>query len=560
MRPVYLRLQVFVLGLLALGFGIVLNGSLPASAVSHPSVAVEIPRTDTPVVLDGVVESSIQLHDRIIVGGDFTRVQLRTGEILDRVNIFAFDINTGELIEDFDPVLNGEVRTMIANPEDDSFYLGGRFTQIDGQFRQRLAKIGYDGTVDDTFRPKVSATVTSIDLHGGVVYAGGSFAFVNDEPHAQLGAVDATTGASIAGFDIAVQGPLGQNGNGSVLHVEVHPDGSTLFVAANAQTFVDANGSHDRFGIAFIDLDTFQVTPWRTQWYEFAHLRCNTGDLQLEGAALSLDGSQIVLTERGHYRCDKIISFDTADDGVNDPKWITAAHDSIFSAKFTNNAVYVGGHFCYLRAWGSVPTSEASTFAWPNKPQGCDLDAGNEDVDEFIARQQVAALDIETGEPLDWNPRSNAFTAVFDIQAIDRGILLGQDSNRINDLLTGRHAFLDFGGTTPVFEPPVVPVQACAAATTADGVQLNWLATDDRTQVRRDGGWLATVTGQDSYVDSEGTNANTYVLRVRESNGTVDYPCTFDEEPAPEPEPVPGADLELLEFVAALHGDNFQLM
>ena len=104
---------------------VIASGSTPASAgVEHPSVATEDPRDDTPIVLDGTVFSSIQLHDRIIVAGEFTRVQtVRNGPIVNRTNLFAYDINTGAIIDDFVPALNGRVRVLEASPDEDAFYL-----------------------------------------------------------------------------------------------------------------------------------------------------------------------------------------------------------------------------------------------------------------------------------------------------------------------------------------------------------------------------------------------------------------------------------------------------
>ena len=146
------NLHILVLATLSVLAGalVVSYNPAPASAtVVHPSVATETPRRDTPIVLDGIVYSSIQLQDRVIVAGDFTQVQVeRNGPIVERNNLFAYDINSGELIEDFAPAVNNRIRSLVADPDGGAFYLGGTFTQIDGQFRTRVAKVGYDGTLD----------------------------------------------------------------------------------------------------------------------------------------------------------------------------------------------------------------------------------------------------------------------------------------------------------------------------------------------------------------------------------------------------------------------------
>ena len=59
------------------------------------------------------------------------------------------------------------------------------------------------------------------------------------------------------------------------------------------------------------------------------------------------------------------------------------------------------------------------------------------------------------------------------------------------------------------------------------GAVLNWIATDDRTQVRRDGRRLDVATRESTYTDPAGTAANSYLLRIRVGGqDTVDFPCT----------------------------------
>ena len=561
MRHFHIRATFIAVVLFGAGFGLLLTATRFAQAnVNHDAVAVENPRTDTPIVLDGTVLASVQLHDRVIVAGEFTRVQtVRNGPIVDRVNLYAYDINTGELIDDFAPVLNGGVQALISSPEDDSFYAGGTFTQVDGQFRGRLAKIHYDGTLDTAFRPSVSAEVRTLDEDAGVVYLGGSFQTINGEPHGQIGAVDATTGATIDGFDLSVTGGLGRGGVSGVRSVIVHPTEDLLLVVSNGQTVTDTAGDHDRYGVAFVDLDTFLVTPWRTQWYEIAHTRCSASSLQLQEAALSPDGSTFAIAEKGNFGCDKIVSFDTIDNGVNDPKWVTAAHDSVFSVEITNNAVYAGGHFCFLEAHGPLTADDAANFDWYPKPEDCDIDSGNQDIDNFSARQQIAALDPANGAILDWNPRTNAQVAVFDIEAIDRGLLIGQDANQVNDVETGRHAFLDFGGTTPVFALPAEPVLECTAEIVGGNVVLEWSENTAGTEViRRNGAWIASVTNieERSLTTPLNDADDEYVLRLFESGNVTDVPCT-DITPEAEPEPLPGPGQN--ECFASLDGDSVNL-
>ncbi len=500
-----------------------------AAEVFHPSLAPESPRRDVPIVLDGTVWSTIQLQDRVILAGEFTQVEsTRNGPVVTRSNMAAYDINTGELIADFAPQVNGEVFEMVASDDGDAVFIGGAFTQVDGEWRVRLAKIGYDGSLDPTFRAEANAKVLALDAHDGVLYLGGSFTEVNAASHDRIGAVDADTGQTITTFDLRVQGDVGKANTRAVKALDVHPDGDRLLVVFNGQQLVDRNGPReDNHGAAFVRLSDYTVTDWQTDWFRLAYPRCSQGAMQLRDGEFSPDGSMFVIVEKGNWTCDKAIAFDTADDGTNDPKWVTAMHDSTFSVAVTNNAVYVGGHFCFVTPHGPIDADAAPNYPWVSKPEGCET-GGNTTIGEFVARYQIAALDPQTGAPLDWDPRSNAQEAVFHIEAIDRGLLIGQDQDRLNTIRTGHHAFLDFGGVTPPFEPPTEPTADCQATVLADGtVNLEWNALDDVDSwtIRRNDSWVAN-TPATTFSEAPGAGSFEYVIRYRQNGTRTDATCS----------------------------------
>lgn len=517
---------------LALGASVVLiTAGIDSASAQNGQVAPEAPRRDVPIVLDGVVYKSVQLHDRVIVAGEFTQVQAtRGGAVVNRSNIFAYDINTGELIDDFTPNVNKGIFAMIADPANDALYIGGTFTQVDGEFRVRVAKLDYDGSLDGSFNPDVSAKVQALELAGNVVFVGGNFSQVNGQGHDRIAAVNASTGNTVTDFQLQVRGDLGRADTRSVKALDLHPDGERLLVAFNGASLIDADGvSHDRFGVAFIDVDDYSVLPWRTEWFENSYQRCSSGALQLRDAELSPDGSTFALVEKGNWTCDKIVAFDTFDDGDNSPKWVTAAHDSVFSVAITDTAVYAGGHFCFVTAHGPIDSDDAPSYPWGPKPEEC-VAGGNDSIDEFTARYQIAALNPADGEPLDWNPGTNVQEAVFDIEAIDRGLLLGLDRDRVNTILTGRHAFLDFGGTTPPFIAPVAPpapvLECTATARPVQGVELEWTEAQGTStpSVRRNGAWIASTTDT-SYFDQPGAGSHEYVIRYRVDGVPTDVSC-----------------------------------
>ena len=96
---------VTVLALFAVSF----MGIAPVGAAEHGQLVGERPRRDVPVVLDGDVRAHALIGDRIFVGGDFQQVQRPDGTTITQPNIFAYNINTGLLDENFRPVVNNGV-------------------------------------------------------------------------------------------------------------------------------------------------------------------------------------------------------------------------------------------------------------------------------------------------------------------------------------------------------------------------------------------------------------------------------------------------------------------
>ena len=314
-------------------FGSVLVASTIRGAASDEPAAgsvlvAQTPRADTPIVLDGRVNANVQFGGLIVLGGEFTLVQTNAGTVLDRPNLVAYDIETGAVVESFDPVIDGEIFALEAADDGSGLFVGGTFNTVDGAEHRKLVKLTATGEVDPSFVVSVDARVQTIDDDGRRVYFGGSFSAVNGETRLQLAAVDIGTGA-LSTLRADVTESLGFNGGGSVRAVDVHPSGNTLLVAhASARV-----AGQPRVGVAQIDLTTDQLTDWRTDWYTNAHSRCaDGGALSIRDAEYSPNGDAFYVVEKGHYECDKVISFPTANGpGLEQNLWVTQMYDSSLS-------------------------------------------------------------------------------------------------------------------------------------------------------------------------------------------------------------------------------------
>jgi PKD repeat protein len=113
-----------------------------------------------------------------------------------RNNLLAYDVRTGNLITSFAPDLNGQALVVTASPDGSRIYVGGDFTTANGQDRYRVAAYSTStGQLVDSFRPAVGNQVAAIAVSGSTVYLGGSFATVGGVSRTRLAAVSATDGS-----------------------------------------------------------------------------------------------------------------------------------------------------------------------------------------------------------------------------------------------------------------------------------------------------------------------------------------------------------------------------
>lgn len=138
------------------------------------------------------VFAMIEVDSDLVVGGAFTMVN---GQPRNRIAVFE---NGGDL-EDFNPGADNTVNAFaIANEQ---VYVGGLFTNIAGQPRSRLASFSRENGELTSWAPNVApsdASVTALEVGDGVIYAGGFFTAINGVPRNSLAAIDVSSGAATA--------------------------------------------------------------------------------------------------------------------------------------------------------------------------------------------------------------------------------------------------------------------------------------------------------------------------------------------------------------------------
>ena len=232
------RLRV-VLCALAAALALVAPG-LPSAHAIPTNSPVDTVSLGGEVVYDLVVLDS----GRVIVGGRFTAVGSYT-----RSNVGAILAN-GNADPDFAPTTNGEVHAIAAAENGSRIFIGGSFTEVNGQPRHNLAAIdAVTGALVGGWRADTDGrnpTVRSLAVRGGRLYVGGKFNEIDGVAKQKLAAIDVAFGHVLHWSTWL---------NGGVNELRVAPDG-TVWVGGE---FTKIRGQNRPY-VGGIDPDTGHPT------------------------------------------------------------------------------------------------------------------------------------------------------------------------------------------------------------------------------------------------------------------------------------------------------------
>jgi uncharacterized delta-60 repeat protein len=166
------------------------------------------------------VESlAIQSDGRIVMGGSFLNV---AGQKRSRIARLYFD---GTLDPDYNPGLSGPSQTptvqALAVQADGMILVGGAFTGIGDQTRNRIARLHTDGTLDPDFNPAASSDVMALAVQAdGMILVGGAFGRLGNQARSKIARLH-TDGTLDPDFNPGAYG-------GDVLSLAVQADGMIL--------------------------------------------------------------------------------------------------------------------------------------------------------------------------------------------------------------------------------------------------------------------------------------------------------------------------------------------
>lgn len=306
---------------------------------AESQLVTEVPRRDLPRVLDGVVLESAQVGDFIVVGGNFSQVELADGTIEDVTSAFAYNIDTGEFAHQFTPLLarasGADPEVLAVEPGDNNtVFLGGRFGTVDGHPHNSLTKINIStGTVETALNAQVEGDIREIVLSNGRLFVGGDFNAINGADRQNLAELNPINGA-VQPFRADITDSSRPEGiTFGPRNLSVTP--SNILVVAHRGTTV---AGLDRPGLTLINLNNNQVLPWRTDFFDDIEIRTIDADVSPDGtlAVLVANGGDFPFLGR-----DAAVAFDISATAatVSQPVWIARNFDSTYSVAITDGGL-----------------------------------------------------------------------------------------------------------------------------------------------------------------------------------------------------------------------------
>ncbi len=131
---------------------------------------------------------AVQPDGKVLVSGDFIGINGQTRNKIARLNA------DGTFDTAFNPIVGGGVFVnAIALQPDGKILLGGGFSTINGGNRSGIGRINANGTTDTTFRGEVgSGGVNTIALQpDGKILVGGNFTIIGGQPRNRLARLNA---------------------------------------------------------------------------------------------------------------------------------------------------------------------------------------------------------------------------------------------------------------------------------------------------------------------------------------------------------------------------------
>jgi hypothetical protein len=364
-------------------------GGVPRKHVAR--IAAEGSVTPWMADADGVVRALALDGQTLYMGGDFTQV---AGQ--ERDHLAAVSRNFGELTP-WNPSVSGIALAFTTVycilPVRDVVYVGGDFTSVGGANRRCLAALGRSMARILEFDPEPDYAVRALAIRDSSLFLGGAFYGIKGQLYPGLACVSTITG-KVRSWGSGVSHPdYGYSDVDAYVAALVVSD-SSLYVAGHFTRV----GNVVRGGLAAVDLTTGLAQDWNPNPVDETSLRqapwmyalTVKGELAYVGGHFGVIGSADRWSVAAVSRATgTVTAFDPRADG------------EVFALGASERSIFIGGAFSSLG--------------------------------ELQVRNQLAAIDLETGALKPWNP-DPGWGQVMCIAANERAVYVGGRFTTVNGM------------------------------------------------------------------------------------------------------------------------------
>ena len=360
---------------------------------------------------DGGIYSLALSGTAVYVGGNFTSIGGQS-----RNYIAALDATTGNVVATWNPNANLIVFSLAVSGS--TIYAGGRFTNIGGLNRQSIAAL--DATTGNALawnpNPNYGGYypyIYSLAISGTTVYVGGDFNSIGGQSRNFIAALDSATGNALA---------WNPNANSRVLSLAV--SGITVFVGG----YLNSIGGQSRNYIAALDATTGKATGWNPNADSIVRT------LVVNGTTIYAGGG---FTSIGGQSRNYIAALDAATG--NSTVWNPNANGVVRTIAVNGTMIFAGGVFDsiggqrhnYIAAldmttgivanWDPKAHSPSDIYTSPVCVYSLAVSGttvyvgGGFDSIGGQGRNNIAALNMTTGNAIPWNPDANGIVRTLTV-------------------------------------------------------------------------------------------------------------------------------------------------
>ena len=515
----------------------------PVAPVAAPATADALPTWQ----INGVVWSQVIVANTVYVTGSFTKARPPgvaiggVGEV-DALNLFAYDLTTGNRVASFNHALTGQGLVARASADGSRVIIGGDFTTVDGISRGHVAAFSTADGALLSWAPNVGGQVRAVAATPSTIYVGGSFPSANGAARAALAAFSSTTSTMLP------WAPAASGSNASVMALLMAPDQSRVIVGGSFEQLSGVAA----YGMGAVDATTAAIRPWE------ATSRIRAAGLNGGITSLSSDGTQVFGTA---YAFGSGATFEgtfSAEPSTGAINWVNDCLGDNYSAWPMNQTLYSVGHSHNCSVVGGFPdTSPRSRWqkatASPTYPTGMTT---VKDAYGWDYRGLPYAGLVHWYPDLEFGSYTPDRQAAWSVTGNGTYIALGGEFPMVNGVAQQGLVRFAMPSVAPKLSKPIylTSINPVATSTEAGKVRVTWGSVWDRDDatltydVYRDGGAsIGNVSGASIWYRLPGLvftdnavapgTTHTYKVRAKDKDGNVQWslsspPVTVASTPA----------------------------